>query len=92
MNAAIVLHETAHAISDWILGLELAAHGPEWLGIYMVLLEEFRIASREALHASAVAAKLEFRPRNMVGPSVIRKRYKKKAREIRSWHRTGWPI
>lgn len=92
MNAAIVLHETAHAITDWILGTDLEPHGPEWAGIYMVLLEDYGIMPAVALHASADAGRVKYRTRSMVGPAVIRKRYKRKTKIPRSWHRQGWPV
>lgn len=80
MNAAILLHESAHSITDWILGYGLQPHGPEWLGVYMVLLEDYGIMPREALHASADAAGLKYRTRAYVGPGVIRKRHRRRVR------------
>lgn len=79
MNAAILLHESAHSITDWILGYGLQPHGPEWLGVYMVLLEDYGIMPREALHASADAAGLKYRTRAHVDPKHIRKRNRRRA-------------
>ena len=84
LNGAIVLHETAHAITDWILGTGLEPHGREWLGVYMVLLEDYQISPRVALHASADAAGLAYHPRALVGPATIRKRNRKRVREARA--------
>lgn len=84
LNPAIVLHESAHSITDWILGWEGPAHGPEWLGVYMVLLEDFGIAPRVALHASADKVGLSYRTREYVAPSVIRRRYKRRTKQARA--------
>lgn len=83
LNGAIVLHETAHAITDYLLGWDLQSHGPEWLGVYMVLLEDFGISTREAIHASADKAGLEYRTRAHVAPLLIRKRNRRRVRRAR---------
>ena len=79
LNAGVVLHETAHAITDTILGQGLEPHGPEWLGVYMVLLEDFRIMPRAALHASAKKEGLKYKERDIVDKKAIRRLAKKKA-------------
>lgn len=84
LNGAIVLHEIAHAITDYVLGWYLDAHGPQWLGIYMVLLEDYGISTRQALHASADEAGLKYRTRDRVGPRQIRKRNRRRVREAKA--------
>jgi hypothetical protein len=61
-NHAIALHEAAHAITDWIYGEDLPGHGERWLGIYLDLLEWQKVAPRAALHASARAMRLRWKP------------------------------
>jgi hypothetical protein len=61
-NHAIALHEAAHAITDWLYGEDLAGHGERWLGIYLDLLEWQKVAPRAALHASAKAMRLRWKP------------------------------
>ena len=75
-NYAIALHEAAHAITDYVLGLDLEAHGPQWLGVYLWLLEWTGIAPRAALYASAEAARLQWAPAGKVSPGAIRKSYR----------------
>lgn len=59
-NPAIALHESSHFI---VLKLSPKSqdHGPTWLGIYMWLLEEARIAPASALTASARKHGLKWR-------------------------------
>jgi hypothetical protein len=61
-NHAIALHEAAHAITDWLYGEDLHAHGDRWLGIYLDLLEWAKVAPRSALHASARERRLRWKP------------------------------
>mgnify|MGYP003395745948 CR=1 FL=1 len=75
-NYAIALHETAHAITDHLLGRDLPGHGAQWLGVYLWLLEWAQIAPRDALHASAKAAGLKWSPAGKVGPDAIRLHYR----------------
>ena len=75
-NYGIALHEVAHAITDFVLGDELPAHGAHWLGVYFWLLEWARVAPREALHASAKAHGLVWAPHGKIGPRTIRKSYR----------------
>lgn len=89
MNAAIALHESAHAITDYILGAStgLEPHGEQWLGVYMVLLEDFGIMPRVGLHALADAAKLKYQSRDRVGPVTIRKRNRTRVRRAKAYRR-----
>jgi hypothetical protein len=60
-NHAIAMHEAAHAITDDLHeGVE--DHGPEFLGVYLDLLEWANVAPRSALHASAKASGLRWTP------------------------------
>lgn len=81
-TVAVALHETAHWIDNWLFGhLDGAEdHGPRWLGIYLHLLEHFRVAPRAALHASARAAGLEWTHASWVGHRAVRRRYKRAVR------------
>jgi hypothetical protein len=60
-NAAISMHEVAHAV---IAEYHETAqdHGPEFLGVYLDLLEWANVAPRSALHASARAKRLRWTP------------------------------
>jgi hypothetical protein len=60
-NHAIALHETAHAIIDEKYE-QVEDHGPEFLGVYLDLLEWANVAPRSALHASARAKRLRWTP------------------------------
>jgi len=75
-NYAIALHETAHAIVDTLLGYDLEPHGPQWLGVYLELLEWAKVAPREALHARAKAYGLDWIPAGRIGPKAIRRAYR----------------
>lgn len=59
-NPAVALHEAAHYIHDAIFGDKGVHHSAEWLGIYLWLLEGYRVAPRTALLASARAARLRW--------------------------------
>lgn len=52
-NVPVALHESAHAIASVWLPWTVEAHGREWLGIYMWLLEAASVAPTVALEASA---------------------------------------
>lgn len=52
-NHATCLHEAAHAIAWHYYGQRIEDHGPTFLGIYMWLLEDWKVAPRSALFASA---------------------------------------
>ncbi len=73
-NPASALHESAHIICDAIFGVKLHDHCPEWLGIYLWLLEEFKVAPRLALHSSIAALGLSWWPASAVSPSALRNR------------------
>lgn len=75
-NYAIALHETAHAIVDSLLGYDFEPHGPQWLGVYLELLEWAKVAPREALYASARAYGLDWVPAGRIGPRAIRRAYR----------------
>jgi hypothetical protein len=70
-NPAIALHEAAHYIADSCLRPSLLDHSPQWLGIYLWLLEGYRVAPRSALWASLRAAKLRWTKTAKVSPSRI---------------------
>lgn len=72
-NPAVALHEAAHFISDAIFGDTIAHHAPEWLGIYIWLLEAYKVAPRAALHASAKAAGLRWLPASVISPKRLRR-------------------
>lgn len=59
MNKPVALHEAAHYI-HWRRGGRGQTHGPTWLGIYMRLLEEFKVAPRLALWATAAHKRLRW--------------------------------
>lgn len=71
LNPPIVLHECAHYICDAIFGTKLEDHCPEWLGIYMWLLEGWRVAPRKALQASAKARGLRWMQTWLVSPKRL---------------------
>lgn len=75
-NYGIALHETAHAIVDHILGYELEPHGPQWLGVYMWLLDWAKVAPRSALEESARVHGLSWAPPGKIGPDAIRVHYR----------------
>lgn len=70
-NVATALHEAAHIIADSIFKDTVQDHGPEFLGVYMTLLERTHVAPREALHATARKYRLKWR--DDVTPEIIRK-------------------
>jgi len=79
-NVAVALHEAAHAIHDELFGNlsrpELESHGPMWLGIYLWLLADAKVAPRRALLASAKSSGLKWRPLACVAPDRIRQAYR----------------
>lgn len=72
-NPAVALHEAAHYIHDAIFGDKGAHHSAEWLGIYLWLLEGYRVAPRRALHASARAARLRWVATWTVSPKRLQR-------------------
>lgn len=74
-NPAIVLHECAHYITDALFSPaeKLAAHSPQFMGVYLYLLEWHRVAPRAALHASAKAARIQWVPTGMISPKRLRR-------------------
>lgn len=89
MNLAVALHEAAHAIHDEIFGNisrpELEPHGPMWLGIYLWLLVDAKVAPEFALLGSAQEAGIRWNPMPRVQPSRIRRAYAKLARTAEFW-------
>lgn len=52
-NEAILAHEMAHYVTDSNYDvLTIAAHGPEFVGVYLEMLLEAQVAPRVALEAS----------------------------------------
>lgn len=72
-NPAVALHEAAHYIHDAIFGDKGPHHSAEWLGIYLWLLEGYRVAPRSALHASARAARLRWVATWTVSPKRLQR-------------------
>ena len=66
------LHEAAHAITDYLLGQTTDAHGAEWLGVFIYLLDRFKVAPRAGLEAHARKLGLKFEPANKTSPRFIR--------------------
>lgn len=88
-NLNTALHEAAHAVTDYVLGpWSTEAHGKEWLGVFMVILERFKLSPRAALAASAEAKGLKFEPYGRVSPKAIRKTFRKLYRANSSERRT----
>lgn len=79
-NSAIALHESAHYIATHIFGNSIEHHAQEWLGIYLWLLEGYRVAPRIALHASAKAKGLRWTPTWVVSPKRLRGAAKRRKR------------
>lgn len=73
-NASVALHEAAHYICDTIFGGDLEDHSPQWMGIFLWLLEGARIAPRTALHASARAKKIKWVQTWLVSPKRLGRR------------------
>lgn len=73
-NASVALHEAAHLICDTIFGPDLDDHCPQWMGIYLWLLEGARIAPRTALHASAKARRIKWVQTWLVSPKRLGRR------------------
>lgn len=75
MNRAVALHETAHAITDYILGEDLEVHGRHWLSVYINLLAHYKVSRREALELTAKIDGLDFVPLDKTKPATIRKSF-----------------
>lgn len=75
VNPAIALHEAAHFISGRIFsGGDMQDHGPEFVSIYLWLLEGYRVAPRSALHASARAKKIRWVPTWTMSPKRLQRK------------------
>jgi hypothetical protein len=79
------LHEAAHAITDYIMGPWTEPHGKEWLGIFIHLLNKFKIAPRSGLEAHARAKGLKFASASKSAPRSVRAAFKAKSRHAREW-------
>jgi|GEM_PF-7012068 len=77
-NVPIALHEVSHWIDGQLLGQfsGFEGHGPQWLGIYLYLLEKARVAPRVALHESAREAGLKWVSDGRIGHKAIRQHYR----------------
>lgn len=76
MNEAVCLHEVAHAIHSLLTGDEAhEAHGPEWLALYIYLLDRLGLAPRIALFATAKVWRLKWKDLDKHNPLRIRKTY-----------------
>lgn len=75
LNPAIALHEAAHHICGVLFGedTDMADHSPEWMGVYLWLLEGYRVAPRTALHASARAKRIRWMPTWAMSPKRLRR-------------------
>jgi hypothetical protein len=79
------LHEAAHAITDWIIGpWDTEAHGPEWLGVFITLLDRFKVIPRVAAEAHAKAKGLKFAASELSKPSKMRSAHSKKVKNART--------
>jgi hypothetical protein len=68
MNIWVCLHESAHAITDCLLGDELEGHGTHWVGVFRALLDT-------ALVESVKKAGIKSAPLGKIGPRTIRYHY-----------------
>jgi hypothetical protein len=80
-NVAIALHEAAHAITDWLIGPDQPAHGPEWMAVYLDLLATYKVAPRVALEASARAHGIRWS--RAAGPREFKRLHKRRIRVAR---------
>lgn len=83
MDLGSAIHESAHAIADYILGPWGIPHGKEFLGIYLSLLTKFKILPKSALLAHARTHRLQYCKMGQVSHRQIRKRFKAKVRNAR---------
>lgn len=81
MNLNTAVHEASHAVVDWILGWSSTQpHGPEWVGVFITLLDRMKIAPRAGLEAHARSMRLKFCSEGIVAPGKIRVRFRGKVR------------
>lgn len=71
-NVAVVLHETAHAIITQLYGKTVQDHGPEFMGVFLYLLEKSGRYPRSAVYDSAVKAGLKID--TAMGPELLKKK------------------
>jgi hypothetical protein len=69
-TAILLAHEVAHVICS-AEGYEEPDHGPVWLGLYLYLLDRYRIVPLCATVPSAKAAGLKFRDPTMCSPGRL---------------------
>lgn len=81
-NAAIALHEAAHAIHYWLVGEAHEDHGPEWLAIYMWLLRSAKIAPEAPMKDTAAKFKLRWRELDRHSPRRVRATYASLCRSV----------
>ena len=74
-NPAVALHEAAHYICGVLFGevTDMADHSPEWMGVYLWLLEGYRVAPRTALYASAKAKGIRWVDTWVVSPKRLQR-------------------
>lgn len=83
---AVLLHEAAHAIVDWIVGpFSKAGHGKLWLGVFIELLDRFKVIPKHVSYYSAKHANLKWAPH--ASPSHIRKYRPKMVKDAHKWRR-----
>lgn len=76
-NLSRTLHETAHAIHDWLFGADGEPHPAEFAGIYAKLIERKKLAPRAAILPSMAAAGVKFVHPSRMTPKAIKARYKR---------------
>lgn len=76
-NLQVVIHESAHAITDWLLGADGEMHSPEFMGILIWLLAERGIAPRSALLASLKETGVRAVHPSRVSPKSLRAHYRR---------------
>lgn len=83
-DVSTLLHEAAHAITDWIIGpFEREPHSKEWLGVFITLLDRFKVVPRTAAEAHAKAKGLRFISADKAAPKAIRAAHARKAKAAR---------
>lgn len=88
-NRSLVLHELTHAMLWKISPRLVEGHGPEYVRLYIELMDEWGVTPRDRAEKKAKEFKLKMAPRNSSWLPV-RKRYRKRmneaaARKLRSF-------
>lgn len=60
-NEAMVAHEMAHYVTDKSYAAPVHSHGPEFVAVYIAMLEFLEVAPRVALEASLKAEGVQWR-------------------------------